>query len=379
MKRLCLFCFLPIMAIVTGCVTEPEDPAEISVSSSYLIVTTAGMLFESGNVAVIATSDFSSSTDLLSLHGDNGVAVNGEAIYLIERGGPDNILRFNDVNIEAGSMQYQQSVGSAVNIQDIAFVDGSKAYLSQYASAYMTIVDLGTGGVTDSISLGASEYIHNGESVPYMSDMIRIGDMVYVAIQRLAVRQGIFGPAPQVADLMGMIVVVSTADDSVVAEIELTKGNPSSMDTAGGYLYVSSTGSWADETDGGIEKIDPSTNTNMGVVVGEESFGGSITTLKAVNATQAYVYVGKSDAEFNYWTELVEIDLGDGAVGDKVEGVDDAFGGIAYDGHYLYVGDRSTSDPGVVVIDPSDNSTVAGPIDVGALPPSSIAVITVQE
>jgi hypothetical protein len=83
------------------------------------------------------------------------------------------------------------------------------------------------------------------------------------------------------------------------------------------------------------------------------------------------------DNDFNFSTVVKECNPSTGDVGATIESVNDAFGGMAYDGTYLYIGDRSTTDPGVVVIDPSDNSKVAGPIDVGSLPPSAIAVLKV--
>jgi hypothetical protein len=64
-------------------------------------------------------------------------------------------------------------------------------------------------------------------------------------------------------------------------------------------------------------------------------------------------------------------------VGDPVDSLENAFGGVAYDGTYLYVGDQSLTDPGIVVIDPSDNSKVSGPHDMG-MPPSSLAILRAE-
>jgi hypothetical protein len=62
-------------------------------------------------------------------------------------------------------------------------------------------------------------------------------------------------------------------------------------------------------------------------------------------------------------------------VGQKVQNIDNAFGGLTFDGQLLYVGDRSLTKPGIVVIDPVDDSKKSGPFDMG-LPPNALAVLS---
>ncbi|MBD3391983.1 MAG: hypothetical protein GF418_07915 [Chitinivibrionales bacterium] len=379
MKRLVLFSGLISLMYAGGCIldwkddTWAEDDTSTVESARYLIVATSD--YASGNVAQVNVEDFSVSADLLSIHSDAVVSTRSGTTYILERGGADNLIRVDGDSISSSRLVYQQSIGTAVNVQDIAVVNGSKAYVTQYASPDLVIADPSTGEVTGSVSLDSALYLNDDETVPYMSAAMAIGGNVYVAIQRLKVVQGPFGPAPDVVDSTGMIVVISTATDKIVASIKLSKGNPASMDTCGGYLYVSSTGSWSDAEDGGIERIDVSTNMREGLVISERKLGGNITKVVMVSGTKGYVAVAQAD----FTTRVVEFDPSEGTKEGTISGIDDAFGGIAYDGTYLYVGDRSLSDPGVIVIDPSDNSTVAGPIDVGSLPPFDLAVLTIVE
>ncbi|MBD3347317.1 MAG: hypothetical protein GF401_19855 [Chitinivibrionales bacterium] len=381
MRRLLVFVTPTISFLIGGCILDNDvktDNGPVTQSTTYIIASTAASDYSSGNVSVISTADYTAATDLLTINGDNTVTAGGGSVYVLERLGADNLIRIDDENISSESLTYQKSLGAAVNIQNIAVVKDTKAYVTQYGSPNCAIINPTTGDVVGAIAINDPLYLSEGETVPYMSEIMVAGGNAYLLIQRLKTVQGAYGPYPDFVDSTGMVVVVSTSTDQIVASIKLSKGNPASLDTCGGYLYVSSTGSWMDQADGGIEKINLSTNTNEGIVVSESLFTGDITTLKIISQEKAYVCNGTTDENFNFSTSLVECNLTAGTVGNAVAGIDDAFGGIAYDGTYLYVGDRSATAPGVIVIDPSDNSTVAGPIDVGALPPNSLALLTLS-
>jgi hypothetical protein len=382
MKHLIHLFIICTLIMTTGCefsIFGPKDDDNEGDSRTsahtWLIVTTSDF-FENATVSQIDLSDFSAATDLLDIHSDNVAACHDGSIYILERQSADNIIRIDGSSISSDDVRYQEKLGTSVNIHNIAFVNDSKAYITQYASSDLVIVDPSDGSVTGRIDLGEAPYTNGDETIPYMDAVMIVGDYAYVVLQRLQTVQSEWGPYPDVADSTGMIVVIDCATDNVVKKITLKKSNPASLDTCDGHLYVSSTGSWNDQTDGGIEKIDCSDNSLKETVLSESAFGGDITTLEIINKNKAYVSVGRMDDDFNFSTVIVECDLAAENVGEEIDHVEDAFGGIAYDGSYLYIGDRSESDPGVVVIDPDDNSKVAGPIDCGSLPPSSLAILT---
>jgi hypothetical protein len=364
------------LSSLTG--NNDEKPMDDTPSSAtYVVVTTSD--YSSGNVASISVDDFSSDVDLLSIFSDNVVTCHDGSIYILEREGADNIIRIDGASISADDVVYQEPVGTSVNIQQIAVVSETKAYVTRYGANSIAIIDPSDGDVTGSISLNRDPFLYGGEDVPYMSAAVIVGNKAYIALQRLKTVQSEWGPYPDVADSTGMIVVIDTGSDEIIEEIRLEKGNPAALDTCNGAIYVSSTGSWGDTEDGGIEKIDCSTDSNEGVVLEEEDFDGDISTLVMVNESKAYVAVGSYDNDYNFTTVVKECNPSAGSVGSSIESVENAFGGMAYDGTYLYIGDCSETDPGVVVIDPSDNSKVAGPINVGSLPPCALAVLTVKK
>jgi hypothetical protein len=62
-------------------------------------------------------------------------------------------------------------------------------------------------------------------------------------------------------------------------------------------------------------------------------------------------------------------------VGPKISGIDAPCSGhMAFDGAYVYVGDRSNSTPGIVIIDPKTDTKVGTTKNVG-LPPNSLALL----
>lgn len=381
MKYLLYLTAVVSLLAATGCdfsIFGPKDDDDNdsgTTSETWLVVTTSDYM--NSTVARISIEDFSTDADLMDVYPDNVVTCNNGSIYILERQGADNIIRIDGPEIASKKIRYQENIGTAVNIQDIAVISKSKAYVTQFGSSNIAIVDPSDGSVTGTIDLGREPYLNGDETVPFMGDALIVGGYAYIALQRLVTVQTDWGPTPQVADSTGMIVVIDCETDKVAKKIKLKKTNPASLDTCDGYLYVSSPGSWNDQTDGGIEKIDCSDNTLKGTVISGSDFGGDITTLVIVNKNKAYVTVGLAD--YNFSTVIIECDLAGKSVGETIDHVGDAFGGIAYDGTYLYIGDRSTSYPGIMVIDPDDNSKVAGPIDCGTLPPSSIAVLTMEK
>jgi len=65
-------------------------------------------------------------------------------------------------------------------------------------------------------------------------------------------------------------------------------------------------------------------------------------------------------------------------VGAKIAGVDAPCSGhMVFDGNDLYIGDRSASNPGIVIIDPASDTKVGTTKNVG-LPPNSLAYLNMN-
>ena len=346
----------------------------------FVVATTSD--YQTGNMGMCASAgSFQSQKHILPIHSDSRVQCYDSSVFIIERFGKDNIIRIKGPIVSPNTIIYQQNLGTGINIHDIAFVSKTKAYVTQYGSTHLLIINPLTGLKSGSIDLSRFCTYAGTDSVqpyPFMECSKVYGSKVYILCQRLKIVQSSTGPTYKPSEQPGIIAVISSITDSVIDSIGLTLKNPTAMDTTSGLLLVSSTGSWTNSSDGGIEKINLSTDSSHGVLISESSFGGNIGLLTLVNSQKGYVCVSKySDNMTKFWTELVEFNPSTGTVGTKVAGIEDAFGGLLYDGYYIIVGERNRLNSGIVFINPQENKLVNPPIPTG-LPPSSIAVLDVN-
>ncbi|MFW5775359.1 MAG: hypothetical protein ACOCW2_03635, partial [Chitinivibrionales bacterium] len=351
------------------------DTIRLVQTTRKLLVSTTAIDWTSGNFSMIDGDNFSASNNLSPIHSDNVAGAYGQAGYILERLGADNIIR-----IEAdGQMAYQQNIGAGVNVQDIACANQTSAFLTLFQSDQLLVFNPEQGEVTDSIDLsGYVSYAHtdSAEQYPFTGPAHVYQSKLLVACQRLKSVPSDWGTSYVPGDT-SLILVIDVVSHEVITSIPLLKKNPVSLDMFHNTLYVGCAGDPYDPTDGGIEKISLSNLEHEGVVVEESLFDGNISSLVAVSDSKLFVSVGKNIGN-TYWTDIVSCDPSEGSVSAPIENIDNAFGGIAYDGIHVYVGDRSEESPGVVVIDPKDGSVVEGPIDTG-LPPMSIGVIVIDQ
>lgn len=349
-----------------------EEISEITITAAdrSIAALTVASDYSSANLDIIAAQDYSSSTNLLSsLHTDHAVKTLNSSIYILERFGKDNVIRFDS---DALLTDYQENLGSGLNIQDIALVNETKAYISSYQIKDLIVFNPETGKEVSTVDLSQfNTYAgtDSSEQHPFMSSLAVYGNRLYVACQRMKTVQTSYGSSFEPADT-SLIVVIDTETDQITGSIALEKKNPASIDIFHNRLLVSSTGSWTDATDGGVEMIDLEQGENLGVVAEESEFGGNITSVVFVSLEKAYICAMNSS---DYTTKVTPINPTQKSVGSAVEGVVDGFGGIAYDGFNLYVGDRDFNAAGVDVID-TENDEVTETISTG-LPPSALGVI----
>jgi hypothetical protein len=362
--------------VVPQCVTEPKSGV-FTIANNAIVAGTASSDYSTGNIGFLNIETKTATKNCITVFSDNVVKTYRRSVYLLERSGKDNLLRFEEGKLGEGALLYQKNLGKNINITDIAFVDDEKAYISCNLSKFLLVINPQTGSATDSIDLSAfNAFPHTSDSatIPYMQSLALYHGKLYVSCQRLKVdNQGY----PQPAD-SSVIAIITVAENTLSGSIILTRKNPASMEILGDKLYVVSTGTWGDASDGGIERIDCASGTNEGVIIEEQKFGGDISTLCCINAEKAYVAVAKNSLDYtSFWTELVAFNPAGGTVGEKVDSIENAFGGTVFDGRLLYVGDRSKTAPGIVVVDPATNKKVGGPYDTG-LPPGSLAYLKME-
>ena len=352
---------------ITGPVTNEKDTA-----ATLIAVGTVAADYSAGNFEIISVGDSVAVEKNLipDLHTDIVVRAYRGDVYILERMGRDKVIKYSN-----GAVVYDEPLGTGLNVQDIAVVSAAKAYISSYSGSDLIVFNPTTGSKVSPIDL--SRYntyagTDSAETSPFASALAVYNDYVYVACQRLKTVQSDWGASFVPADT-SLIVVIDTRADTVLTSIKLHKKNPAAMDVFQRRLLVSSPGDWYDAATGGVEQIDLTSNTNQGVKVEGSAFGGSVTALVSVSLDR--VFIGRMGADWN--TEIVPFNPAAGTVGQKIAGIVDGFGGLAYDGYNLYVGERGGAANGVHVIDPNPSGvalTAARMIQTD-LPPSSIAII----
>jgi len=345
---------------------DPPIPPTPSVS---IAVATISADYTAANFEIISTEDYTASKNLIpGLFTDlAAIRAHGSDVYILERMSKDNVIKYSGAGIE-----YEHSMGTGLNIQDIVAVSPAKAYITAYQDTNLIVFNPTIGMQTSTISLArfnAYAGTDAAEAYPFASALAVNGDYVYVACQRLKKGQTPWGAGFVPGDT-SLIAVIDTRKDTIVTYINLIKQNPVSMDVFDGKLLVSSAGDYfGDPSTGGVELIDLTTNTNTGLTADGSDFGGHLSNVIFVSADKAYVSANNA----NWEAEIFEINPAAKTVGAKIEGIVDGSGGFAYDGTKLYAGERGAAINGVVVINPSTN-TVEQTIATD-LPPVSLAII----
>jgi DNA-binding beta-propeller fold protein YncE len=340
----------------------------------------------------------------IRLHTDLAVRAFGNSAYILERHGRDNIIKIkytpptpstisiatatiaadysaadfeiistdgHSVYLKDLEIEYQERIGTGLNIQDIAVISETKAYISSHNSSGLIIFNPSTGKRESTIDLSRfNTYTgtDSAETSPFASALAVYGNYLYAACQRLKTVQEPWGTNIVPADT-SLIAIIDTRTDEIVGEIKLNKKNPAAMSIHGNMMLVSSTGNWDDPSSSGVEMIDLTGNENLGVIVDGGNFGGNISNAVFVSPEKAYIGVTLDD-----WSVgIFPFNPTTGTASTKIDGIGDGFGGMAYDGQYVYIGDRGFGAAGVAVVDPTTN-TVKQKINTG-MPPSALAVI----
>ena len=319
--------------------------------------------FATGSTAFLPGGASVASVNLLGIHSDAVGHYQDGRIYVINRLGQDNILVLDPADLTNPVIQF--SVDNGSNPQDIEIISEGKAYVSRYASTDLLVVDPHDGTQLGTVDLSAYA---DDDGLPEMSQIVRVGNRIYVSCQRLDRNAG-FTPGDAV------LVIIDIASDAVVGEIALSAANPNSAIVAGDQIIVSASAGFGDRL-GGIDIIDTRTGTSTGLAVTEEALGGDLSSLVLRTSNSGFAIV----LDENFANSVVPVNLATGAVGTALEGLSGGFiATMAIDGNRLLIGDQgSFGDPtsaGLKIYDATTGGLLAGPIDTG-LPPSSIVVLS---
>jgi len=286
-------------------------------------------------------------------------------VYVINRFGADNIQVLDPANNFATKLQCSTGAGS--NPNDIAFVNSTKAYVTLYAGASLLIVNPSAHADCSDFVVGLVDLSAYADSdgIPDMNQLVVLGDRVYVSLQRLTN----FMPSEP-----GAIAVIDTTTDTAINVITLTGENPfgqtKGLPVYNGAIVVAEVGKFG-MNDGGLERVDLSSQTAQGFFVTEADLGGDITDFVLVSDHLGYALVEKPDSTislvaFDPVTATVTQTLISGGNLSDIE-LDDR--------NELFVADRDISKPGIRIFRASDGTELtSGTLDLG-LPPFDIVFV----
>jgi hypothetical protein len=334
-------------------------------------------------VAFVLTTDFSTGSysvvDLTTrnvtkdikrggVHSDAIARFFGGRVYVVNRLGVDSIQIIDPQLAFTTPTNGELSVGNGSNPQDIVFVNATKAYVSRLGSPQLAIINPTTLRSTGELDLSRLIKPADTDGSPEPASMLIRNGLVYLALQHIDFRQS---QLPKVAN--GEVVVIDPSTDSIVTVIALHGKNPLSalhFSPTLNRILLSSVGDF-NVLDGGIEAINPDTNTaDAQFVISETTMGGDITEFVIVSRTKGFAIV--SDA--NFANSLMTFDPSTGQQLNRIVGPLNVFiPHLAINSRnevYLAVADARTPTPGLRIFDAvTDREITTTPLNVGQLPP----------
>jgi hypothetical protein len=367
-RRLALVSFTILLAAGLGLTSRRTRAQEIFATTTTFEIT--------GGCAVMDLEPpFAASTLPYTVGSDAVVRAFGRYVFVINRAPADNVLVLDAANGYAVVKQYAVGGGDGSNIQDLLWIDATKAYVTRYEKTSLWIVHPLTGAKLGEIDLAAYA---DADGIPEMSQMARVGNRAFVALQRLDRNAGFAVTGTS------QLVVLDTSTDTVldvdpltpeVDTIALQMQNPFWnlwFEPRLSRLLVVCPGAWL-TLDGGLEVVNPFAMHSEGVLLDETALGGDLLAAVVVSPTLGYALRGELDFD----TCAVRFDPSTGQVLNTVRCTTGFYLSdleLSTSGK-LFLGDRTPSDPGVRVYDAATAAALTpSPVDVG-LPPFDLAVV----
>ena len=329
-----------------------------------------GTDFTYGNYSSITMSNLNVNATIDTLDsGDNVVKVSPDRdyIFIVRRSGVNaiQVLAANNVTgpFIADYTTNDDPGGSSSNPQDILMLSQTKAYVTRYELDTLLIVNPLTGAQMGTIDL--SEFA-DADGIPEMADMVMVNGKVYVACQRLD-RNNLFQPTA-----FSVLAIIDPDTNTVTGSITLTGTNPYVVKYVPELdrIVSASVGSFSAD-DGGLEAVNPNTDTAEGFILLNSDLGVVATTdFDFITPTQLF---GLSTTS-TFGTSVYRLSLtGTPIVATLASSESFDFFDIALAQTQLLLADQNASNPGVRVFAVVNNAEITTtPLNVNLLP-SSIA------
>ena len=346
---------------------DPVGPG-ISEPAKYVVATTTN--YAEGHLTVLKAGATVADTNRLSFSGDAFITSYEGSIYVIDRTRAV-ITKVIGAIMDTAHVDYQLNVGTGTNPQAIVFESLTRAYVLRYGSVYLLTFNPTTGEIVDSISLlslVAHAGTENAAALPRMSCAAVANGKLYVACQRLDDNWTVSDTSK--------VAVIGTGTNAIIKTINLVFKNPVDMHLSDSKLYISGVGSYGDPADGGLEEIDIAADTSVGGLISEAGLGGGSIGCFVVAGNKGYISLSNSSYENKMIPFRFDLHICYPALNfiySLATGQS-----LVYDGEYVYAAEASSADPtGIVVVDPSDDAKVCGPISTG-LAPYALTVLEVE-
>jgi hypothetical protein len=349
------------MILLTGCLNNPEDDEDVNLDpEGTLFITETD--FKSGYMEKISIKTGKILDNGRSIFDDIAIRTFGGYIYLIERFGADNIIKYDPSKKGDDAFLYQKKMGDNWNPQDIEFINDRKAYIANNNEPEITVLDPSTGTFLKHIDISKFTYMPDSNKSPHAADLQLVESYVYALLQR---RNGFDPGAPT------LILKIDISTDSIIDTVALNFKNGYAMSYANGALYITNPGSVYSSSDGGIEMVDLATN-KVTVLFEESTLGGSPNCIVHKEKDSFYI------TSYVAWKKVsvLEIDAATKTVVATLERVQDAYGGIIYDSisGKLFVAERDDAEMGVRIFE--NNVQVGETVrTANSLPPSGFTIV----
>jgi hypothetical protein len=318
-------------------------------------------------------SPWARTIDIGGTCADAVIRAHGDRAYILGRFGCDFVQVIDAVGSFSTLIQF--STGNGTNPHDIELYAPTKAYVSLYDTDYLLVVNPETGVPVGQINLAT---FSDDDGLPEADEMVLVGDLLFVALQRLDRAQG-FAPVND-----AVVAVVDCTTDQIVdvdpntdglQGIPLTGRNPFGellFDPVRQKIYLAEVGAFG-VADGGAEFIDPQALSAEGFFITESALGGDLSAVRLWSDCSGYAVL--NDASFN--TKLTRFDWCSGSVwqdclttsGFRISDLE-----IAVDGT-IVITDRDLATPGVRVFQAPGCAEITTSTLGFGLPPQDIALV----
>ena len=145
-----------VLMIMTGCFLVTSDPDR---TDDRLKLFIAGSDYHSGTLEWMVIEDNSSVESCIEIYSDAVLDSYNGNLYMLEKYGADNIMKFDPSKCGKSGIIYQIHLGNNWNPQDIEFLNRKKAYISNMNEPEITIFNPETGEIVSSIDISKYTYL----------------------------------------------------------------------------------------------------------------------------------------------------------------------------------------------------------------------------